>query len=114
MILIVFVGLIFAQQPKSLRQVVRDWPADYDETGVLFELISDRYEKKSLIITCNHPFSDWDTIFKDKTMAVAAIDRLVHHSKILQINCESYRRSEALKRSKEMGSVNIKHTGGES
>lgn len=84
---------------------------DRDETGVLFELISDRYEKKSLIITCNHPFSDWDTIFKDKTMAVAAIDRLVHHSTILQINSESYRRSEALERSKEMALIKTKPEG---
>lgn len=86
---------------------------DRDETGVLFELISDRYEKKSLIITCNHPFNDWDTIFKDKTMAIAAIDRLVHHSTILQINSESYRRSEALKRSKKMESINMKPAGRE-
>ena len=71
-----------------------------DETNVLFELISDRYEKKSMIITCNQPFSAWDAIFKDKTMAVAAIDRLVHHSTIVQIGGESYRRSTALSRSK--------------
>lgn len=74
---------------------------DHDESGVLFELISDRYERKSMIITCNHPFSEWDAIFKDKTMAVAAIDRLVHHSTIFQMNNESYRRSAALSRSKK-------------
>ncbi len=72
---------------------------DRDETSALFELISDRYERKSLIITCNHPFSEWESIFKDKTMAVAAIDRLVHHSTIFQINSESYRRKSALNRS---------------
>jgi DNA replication protein DnaC len=77
-----------------------------DETNVLFELISDRYEKKSMLITCNQPFSAWDAIFKDKTMAVAAIDRLVHHSTILQIDGESYRRSEALNRSKVTKLIN--------
>ena len=65
---------------------------DHDESGILFELISDRYERKSMIITCKHPFSEWEAIFKDKTMAVAAIDRLVHHSTIIQMNNESYRR----------------------
>jgi DNA replication protein DnaC len=79
---------------------------NHDETSVLFELISDRYEKKSMIITCNHPFSAWDAIFKDKTMAVAAIDRLVHHSTILQVNIQSYRQSAAVNRSKKMESIN--------
>lgn len=74
---------------------------DHDETGVLFELISERYERKSMIITCNQPFGEWDTIFKDKTMAVAAIDRLVHHAIILQMNNESYRKAAALVRSKK-------------
>ncbi len=84
---------------------------NHDETSVLFELISDRYEKKSIIITCNHPFSAWEAIFKDKTMAVAAIDRLVHHSTILQINGRSYRQSEALDRSKKTKSVNNESAG---
>jgi DNA replication protein DnaC len=73
---------------------------DHDETGVLFELISERYERRSMIITCNQPFGEWDTIFKDKTMAVAAIDRLVHHAIILQMNNESYRKAAAISRSK--------------
>lgn len=71
---------------------------DFEETNVLFELISDRYERRSVIITCNYPFSKWDGIFKDKTMAVAAIDRLVHHSIIIEMNAESYRQSAAMKR----------------
>jgi DNA replication protein DnaC len=79
---------------------------NHEESSVLFELISDRYEKKSIIITCNHPFSAWDNIFKDKTMTVAAIDRLVHHSTILQINGQSYRQAAALDRSKNMESIN--------
>lgn len=71
---------------------------DHHETSVLFELIADRYERKSMIITCNQPFGEWDNIFQDKTMAVAAIDRLVHNSRIIQINAESYRKANALKK----------------
>ena len=61
------------------------------ETSVLFELICHRYETGSLIITSNQPFSDWDTIFPDNMMAVASIDRLVHHATIINIEGESYR-----------------------
>lgn len=71
---------------------------DSHETNVLFELISERYERKSMIITCNQPFSEWDNIFQDKAMAVAAIDRLVHNATILQINVESFRKASALKK----------------
>ena len=61
------------------------------ETSVLFELICHRYETGSVIITANQPFSQWDTIFPDSMMTVAAIDRLVHHATILNIGDESYR-----------------------
>lgn len=61
------------------------------ETNVLFELIADRYESKSLLITSNQAFDQWDTIFPNNTMAVAAIDRLVHHATIININEPSYR-----------------------
>lgn len=71
------------------------------ETSVLFELICERYERKSMIITCNQPFKDWDRIFADKQMAVAAVDRLVHHATIFEIEAESYRRKEAIKKKKE-------------
>jgi DNA replication protein DnaC len=66
------------------------------ETTVLFDLIAHRYESKSLIITSNKPFSEWDEIFPDNMMAVAAIDRLVHHAKIYSIEGESYRRKHSL------------------
>ena len=52
------------------------------ETSVLFELIAHRYERKSLLITANQPFSQWDAIFSDSMMTVAAVDRLVHHALI--------------------------------
>lgn len=73
---------------------------DEFETSVLFELICERYERKSMVITCNQPFKDWDRIFLDKQMAIAAVDRLVHHATILEIEAESYRRREALGKKK--------------
>lgn len=65
------------------------------ETHALFELIAHRYETSSMIITSNQPFSQWDRIFADSVMTVAAIDRLVHHSVIIEINAESYRKKRA-------------------
>lgn len=70
------------------------------ETSVLFELICERYERKSLLITCNQPFKEWDQIFLDRQMAIAAVDRLIHHASILEIEAESYRRKQALSQSK--------------
>jgi DNA replication protein DnaC len=67
---------------------------DDAETSVLFELIADRYESTSLIITANQPFSEWDRIFPDNNMAVAAIDRLVHHATIINIQDDSYRKPQ--------------------
>jgi len=64
---------------------------DQAETSVLFELIAERYERKSIAITANAPFSAWDQVFPDKAMTVAAVDRLVHHATILEMNVESYR-----------------------
>lgn len=65
------------------------------ETSVLFELISARYERRSMMITANQPFGAWDSVFPDPAMTVAAIDRLVHHAIILEMNTESYRRRTA-------------------
>jgi DNA replication protein DnaC len=56
---------------------------DQQETSVLFELIAHRYERASLIITANQPFSQWHSIFADKSMTVAAVDRLIHHAHII-------------------------------
>ena len=66
-----------------------------EESGVLFELIAHRYERFSLIITSNQSFEEWDQLFDNTVMTVAAIDRLIHHAKILQCQGESYRRKEA-------------------
>lgn len=68
---------------------------DEAETSVLFELIAHRYENQSLIITSNQPFSEWGQIFPDNIMAVAAIDRLVHHATIINIKEESYRKIQS-------------------
>ncbi len=69
------------------------------ETSVLFELIAARYERRSMLITANQPFGAWDSVFPDKAMTVAAIDRLVHHAVIFELNVESYRRKAAVARS---------------
>ena len=62
---------------------------------VLFTLLAERYERGSIMITSNLPFSKWDGIFKDAMTTAAAIDRLVHHSVILEINVRSYRLEKA-------------------
>ncbi len=67
------------------------------ETHVLFEFIAHRYESGSLIITSNQPFSHWDQIFPDTMMTVAAIDRIIHHATIIEIDSESYRRKKQKK-----------------
>jgi len=71
-----------------------------DEMEVLFTFISECYERTSLLITSNLPFSKWDKIFKDQMTTAAAIDRLVHHCVILEMNAESYRMEEAKKNKK--------------
>lgn len=68
---------------------------DQAETSVLFELIAERYEHKSLAVTANTPFSQWGEVFVEPAMTLAAVDRLVHHSSILEMNVESYRRRSA-------------------
>jgi DNA replication protein DnaC len=68
---------------------------------VLFELIAERYERRSILITANQAFSGWDNVFPDPGMTVAAIDRLVHHSTIFELNdVESYRAKVAARQQK--------------
>ena len=76
---------------------------DQAETSVLFELISARYERRSMLITANQPFGEWNKVFPDPAMTLAAIDRLVHHSTIVEMNVESYRRRTALERKRGPG-----------
>ena len=71
---------------------------DREEMEVLFNFLAERYERRSVLITSNLVFSQWDRIFKDAMTTAAAIDRLVHHSVILELTGESYRRASAKKR----------------
>jgi DNA replication protein DnaC len=70
-----------------------------EEMEVLFTLLAERYERGSVLVTSNLPFSKWEQVFKDPMTAAAAIDRLVHHSVIVELNVPSYR-AEAAKRAK--------------
>ena len=72
---------------------------DRDEMEVLFTLFAQRYERRSVVITSNLVFSQWDRIFKDPMTTAAAIDRLVHHATILEMTGPSIRNEEAKKRS---------------
>ncbi|MDO9714392.1 IS21-like element helper ATPase IstB [Paracraurococcus lichenis] len=76
---------------------------DQAETSVIFELIAARYERRSLFITSNQPFGEWHRIFPDQIMALAAVDRLVHHATIFEMNVESYRRRAAMERKRGPG-----------
>jgi DNA replication protein DnaC len=71
---------------------------DRDEMEVLFTFLAERYERRSVMITSNLVFSQWDRIFKDAMTTAAAIDRLVHHSVILEMNCGSFREEHAKSR----------------
>lgn len=68
-----------------------------EEMEVLFSLLAERYERGSVVLTSNLPFSGWESIFKDPMTTAAVIDRLVHHSVILELNVPSYRAEQAKK-----------------
>ena len=69
-----------------------------EEMEVLFTLLAHRYECGSVMLTSNLPFSQWEKIFKDPMTTAAAIDRLVHHSAILELNLSSYRLEHSMNR----------------
>jgi len=71
-----------------------------EEMEVLFTLLAERYERGSVLLTSNLPFSGWESIFKDPMTTAAAIDRLVHHSVIVELNIPSYR-AEVAKKAKQ-------------
>lgn len=71
---------------------------DREEMEVLFTLLAERYERGSVMITSNLPFSKWEQIFKDPMTTAAAVDRLVHHCVIVELNMQSYRMQEAKRR----------------
>ena len=87
---------------RSLDLLILDeWgyvPVDKDGSQLLFRVISDSYESKSLILTTNLEFSKWGGIFTDDQMAAAMIDRLVHHGHLLIFEGKSYQMEHALMR----------------
>ena len=74
-----------------------------EEMEVLFTLLADRYERGSVMLTSNLPFSQWEKIFKDPMTTAAAIDRLVHHSIILELNVASYRLEQSKSKRRNTG-----------
>jgi DNA replication protein DnaC len=90
---------------RRLRAYMRPQLLALDEIGyladdahaadLLFQIVSRRYEQKSIVVTSNLPFKQWDTIFSNASCAVALIDRLTHHADIIPIEGDSYRRREA-------------------
>jgi DNA replication protein DnaC len=74
-----------------------------EEAEVLFTLIAERYERRSMLITSNLVFSEWERIFKDPMATAAAIDRLVHHAVILEFNVPSYRTRKRRRTDTEQG-----------
>ena len=73
------------------------------DKGLLFQVISDCYERKSLIITSNLEFSQWNTVFGDNRLTAALIDWLIHHSHIVIFSGESYRLTQSMMRQKGNG-----------
>ena len=102
--------------PKAIQKLSRYQALLLDDLGyvqqsreemeVLFTLLAERYERGSVLITSNLPFSKWEAIFKDAMTTAAAIDRLVHHSVILELNIPSYRVEQA-KKSKAAASTDV-------
>lgn len=82
-----------------------------EEMEVLFTLLSERYERGSVLLSSNLPFSKWEQIFKDPMTTAAAVDRLVHHSVIIELKIKSYRLDEAKAKSAQPspGSKDTKH-----
>ena len=68
---------------------------------LLFQVFADRYERRSLLITSNLPFSEWGTVFQGERMTAALLDRLTHRCHIFEVNGESYRFKESMKAKKE-------------
>jgi DNA replication protein DnaC len=77
------------------------FPFEKDASELFFQFISEKYELGSLIITSNLPFSKWNEIFYTKRITTAILDRVVHHSNVIEMNGESYRFSESISKKKK-------------
>ena len=98
--------------PKALKRLSRYEAIILDDLGyvqqsqqemeVLFTLLAYRYERGSIMITSNLPFSKWEAIFKNPMTTAAAIDRLVHHSAILELNLPSYRLEASMRQASKL------------
>jgi DNA replication protein len=80
-------------------------PFDEEEAHCLFQLISRRYEKSSMILTSNKSYGEWGEIFKDQIIAAAVLDRILHHSTTINIRGESYRLKERKKQGIKIGNM---------
>ena len=85
----------YASRPLLCIDEIGYLSYDARNADLLFQVVSRRYERKSLILTTNLAFSDWPTIFPNAACTTALIDRVVHHAEIIAIEGESYRRREA-------------------
>lgn len=104
--------LLEAQKTLTLASLYRKWdkcdviildelgytPQSLDGANLFFELISQRYERKSLIITTNLPYSEWDKVFLNATTTAAAVDRIIHNCETFNIQGPSYRAEAAKKK----------------
>lgn len=104
--------LLLAKRELTLAKLLKGWSRfdaliiddigyvqhSREEMEVLFNLLAHRYERGSVLLTANLPFSRWEEIFKDPMTTAAAIDRLVHHSVVLELNIPSYRLQQATHR----------------
>lgn len=95
----------FLKMLKKVELVVVDEvgfvPLHKDAAELLFQVVSDCYERRSLIITTNLEFSGWNTVFGDNRLTAALVDRLIHHSHILIFSGESYRLTQSIHRQRE-------------
>jgi DNA replication protein DnaC len=120
--------LLTAKRDLALKGMLRDlskWEAlviddlgyvqqSREEMEVLFTLLAERYERGSVLVTSNLAFSQWEQIFKDPMTTAAAIDRLVHHSVIVELNIGSYRAEQARKGKHGRGDTSTSSSASES
>ena len=92
-------GPMIAKMNRADLIILDEWgyiPLDNNGAQLLFQVVADFYEKKSVIITTNLDFNAWNSIFFDKKLTAAIIDRLIHHSHLLIFNRDSYRLKQSL------------------